>query len=130
MMGAVTVYLKILSLGSGAVDAFLLYRLGEMRRRQRALAAENRRGRAERKNGREFFRTASRHQKELSRVKHDLNNNLQIIYTLMEEGETEKAQDFLKEMICNLQEGESIPGKRTKEKEIAGEMKDGKMEFR
>lgn len=103
-MGFAALYLKILFLGSGAADVLLLRRLGKMRKLQRMLEEENRRGRAERKRCQEFYRTASRHQKELSRVKHDLNNHMQVIYTLMEEGEAEKARDFLKEMMYSLQD--------------------------
>lgn len=105
MMESVVPYLKIVFWGSGLLDVFLLGRLKRKQRLQKKLEVQNKRGRAERKSCRKFFCNASKHQKELSRVKHDLNNNLQIIYTLMDEGEMQSAQEYLKEMIHHLSEG-------------------------
>ena len=98
-------YGKMIFLGSGLLDAFLLHWIRRKQRMQRKLVEQNKRDRAERKSNQDFFRNASRQQKELSRIKHDLNNNLQIIYSLMDEGETQKAQEYLKEMIYHLPEG-------------------------
>lgn len=105
MMAPADRYWKRVLLGSALLDLLLLHRFGREWRRQKELTEQNKKSRAGREGCQEFFRRVCGQQKELSRIKHDLNNNLQIICTLLEEGETQQAQDYLKEMICRLPEG-------------------------
>ena len=71
---------------------------------RRMLSAENKTGKRKKKQAGAGFYADCASQKKICRAKHDLNNSLQIIYTLMEEDETQKARDFLNEMVCHLPE--------------------------
>lgn len=96
--------LKLICLGTGISALFLLWLLLSGWRRRKALADKNKKLKREREKSQEFIYFAGRKQKRVSQIKHDLNNNLQVIYTLLDHGENQKAIRFLEEMKRNLQD--------------------------
>ncbi|MBO5484019.1 MAG: Spo0B domain-containing protein [Lachnospiraceae bacterium] len=96
--------LELIYFGVGLLTGILLCLLLEGKKKQKLLIDENRKLNIEKEKIQVFFNDFDKNQRKVSRIKHDFNNNLQIVYNLLDNGEIQKASKFLEEILDNISE--------------------------
>lgn len=103
-MDSIILCLELIYFGIGLLTGVLIRLLLEGKKKQRLLIEENRKLNMEKEKIQFFLDDFDKDQKKVSRLKHDFNNNLQIVYTLLDNGEIQKASKFLEEIVDNISE--------------------------
>lgn len=103
-MDSFVLCLELIYFGIGLLIGILLCLLLEGKKKQKVLIEENRKMNREKEKMQIFIYDLDKDQKKVSRIKHDFNNNLQIVYTLLDKGEIQKAGKFLEEIMDNISE--------------------------